>query len=91
VRGRLLRASEKRFNTLIQKRRFRVEHCFGTKPRQSHNQTTGTLSPTVQTAAQKPWSNRRRMRKIIRYADVFENPGPPLPRKRRGLKAKDKG
>jgi IS5 family transposase len=30
VRGCPLRASEKRFNTLIPKRRFRVEHCFGT-------------------------------------------------------------
>ena len=33
VRGRLLRASEKRFNTLIPKRRFRVEHCFGSMRR----------------------------------------------------------
>ena len=29
VRGRPLRASEKRFNKLISKRRFRVEQCFG--------------------------------------------------------------
>ena len=33
VRGRPLRASEKRFNTLISKRRFRVEHCFGSMKR----------------------------------------------------------
>ena len=33
VRGRPLRASEKRFNTLISKRRFRVEQCFGTMKR----------------------------------------------------------
>ena len=30
ARGRLLRASEKRFNRLISRRRFRVEQCFGT-------------------------------------------------------------
>jgi IS5 family transposase len=30
VRGRPLRASEKRFNRLIAKHRFRVEQCFGT-------------------------------------------------------------
>ena len=30
ARGRPLRASEKRFNKLISKRRFRVEQCFGT-------------------------------------------------------------
>ena len=33
VRGRPLRASEKRFNKLISKRRFRVEQCFGTMKR----------------------------------------------------------
>ena len=33
VRGRPLRASEKRFNKLISKRRFRVEQCFGTMRR----------------------------------------------------------
>ena len=33
VRGRPLRASEKRFNRLISKRRFRVEHCFGSMKR----------------------------------------------------------
>ena len=33
ARGRPLRASEKRFNTLISKRRFRVEQCFGTMKR----------------------------------------------------------
>lgn len=33
VRGRPLRASEKRFNRLISKRRFRVEQCFGTMKR----------------------------------------------------------
>jgi IS5 family transposase len=33
VRGRPLRASEKRFNTLIPKRRFRVEQCFVTMKR----------------------------------------------------------
>ena len=30
ARGRPLRASEKRFNKLISKRRFRIEQCFGT-------------------------------------------------------------
>ena len=33
VRGHPLRASEKRFNKLISKRRFRVEQCFGTMKR----------------------------------------------------------
>lgn len=33
ARNRPLRASEKRFNRLISKRRFRVEHCFGTMKR----------------------------------------------------------
>lgn len=33
ARGRPLRASEKRFNKLIPKRRFRVEQCFGTMKR----------------------------------------------------------
>ena len=33
VRNRPLRASEKRFNKLISKRRFRVEQCFGTMKR----------------------------------------------------------
>ncbi len=33
ARGRPLRASEKRFNRLIAKRRFRVEQCFGTMKR----------------------------------------------------------
>jgi IS5 family transposase len=33
VRGRPLRASEKRFTKLISKRRFRVEHCFGSMKR----------------------------------------------------------
>ena len=33
ARGRPLRASEKRFNKLISKRRFRVEQCFGTMKR----------------------------------------------------------
>jgi IS5 family transposase len=33
VRGRPLRPSEKRFNRLISKRRFRVEQCFGTMKR----------------------------------------------------------
>lgn len=33
VRGRPLRASQKRFNKLISKRRFRVEQCFGTMKR----------------------------------------------------------
>ena len=33
VRRRPLRASEKRFNKLISKRRFRVEQCFGTMKR----------------------------------------------------------
>ena len=33
VRGRPLRQSEKRFNKLISKRRFRVEQCFGTMKR----------------------------------------------------------
>ena len=33
ARGRPLRALEKRFNTLISKRRFRVEQCFGTMKR----------------------------------------------------------
>ncbi|MCP4363837.1 MAG: IS5 family transposase [Planctomycetes bacterium] len=33
VRGRPLRASEKRFNKLISKHRFRVEQCFGTMKR----------------------------------------------------------
>jgi IS5 family transposase len=33
VRGRPLRASEKRFNKLISKRRLRVEQCFGTMKR----------------------------------------------------------
>ncbi len=33
ARGRPLRASEKRFNKLIAKRRFRVEQCFGTMKR----------------------------------------------------------
>ena len=33
VRGRPLRASEKRFNRLVSKRRFRVEQCFGTMKR----------------------------------------------------------
>lgn len=33
VRGRQLRQSEKRFNKLISKRRFRVEQCFGTMKR----------------------------------------------------------
>lgn len=33
ARGRPLRASEKRFNRLISRRRFRVEQCFGTMKR----------------------------------------------------------
>lgn len=33
ARGRPLRSSEKRFNKLISKRRFRVEQCFGTMKR----------------------------------------------------------
>jgi IS5 family transposase len=33
ARGRPLRASEKRFNKLISRRRFRVEQCFGTMKR----------------------------------------------------------
>lgn len=33
ARGRPLRASEKQFNKLISKRRFRVEQCFGTMKR----------------------------------------------------------
>lgn len=33
ARGRPLRASEKRFNRLISKQRFRVEQCFGTMKR----------------------------------------------------------
>ena len=33
ARNRPLRLSEKRFNTLISKRRFRVEQCFGTMKR----------------------------------------------------------
>ena len=33
VRGRPLRASEKRFNKLISKHRFRIEQCFGTMKR----------------------------------------------------------
>ena len=33
ARGRPLRASERRFNKLISKRRFRVEQCFGTMKR----------------------------------------------------------
>ena len=33
ARGRPLRASEKRFNRLISKRRLRVEQCFGTMKR----------------------------------------------------------
>ena len=33
ARNRPLRASEKRFNKLISKRRFRVEQCFGTMKR----------------------------------------------------------
>ena len=33
ARNRPLRASEKRFNRLISKRRFRVEQCFGTMKR----------------------------------------------------------
>ena len=33
ARGRPLRASERRFNRLISKRRFRVEQCFGTMKR----------------------------------------------------------
>jgi IS5 family transposase len=33
ARGRPLRASEKRFNKLISKRRFRIEQCFGTMKR----------------------------------------------------------
>ena len=33
VRGRPLRASEKRFNRLISKQRFRIEQCFGTMKR----------------------------------------------------------
>lgn len=33
ARGRPLRASEKRFNKLIARRRFRVEQCFGTMKR----------------------------------------------------------
>ena len=33
ARGRPLKASEKRFNRLISKRRFRVEQCFGTMKR----------------------------------------------------------
>ena len=33
VRGRLLRQSQKRFNKLISKQRFRVEQCFGTMKR----------------------------------------------------------
>lgn len=33
ARGRPLRASEKRFNRLISKRRFRIEQCFGTMKR----------------------------------------------------------
>ena len=33
VRGRPLRQSQKRFNRLISKQRFRVEQCFGTMKR----------------------------------------------------------
>ena len=33
ARNRPLRSSEKRFNKLISKRRFRVEQCFGTMKR----------------------------------------------------------
>ena len=33
AQGRPLRASEKRFNRLIAKRRFRLEQCFGTMKR----------------------------------------------------------
>ena len=33
ARNRPLRASEKRFNRLISKRRFRIEQCFGTMKR----------------------------------------------------------
>ena len=33
VRGRSLRQSQKRFNKLISKQRFRVEQCFGTMKR----------------------------------------------------------
>ncbi|MBK0329383.1 IS5 family transposase [Rhodobacteraceae bacterium F11138] len=33
ARNRLLRGSEKRFNKLISKRRFRIEQCFGTMKR----------------------------------------------------------
>ena len=33
VRGRPLRQSQKRFNKLISKQRFRVEQCFGTMKR----------------------------------------------------------
>ena len=33
VRGRPLRQSEKRFNKLILKHRFRIEQCFGTMKR----------------------------------------------------------
>ncbi len=33
ARNRPLRASKKGFNKLISKRRFRVEHCFGTMKR----------------------------------------------------------
>ena len=33
ARGRPLRASEKRFNRLVSKRRFRIEQCFGTMKR----------------------------------------------------------
>lgn len=33
ARGRPLHPSEKRFNRLISKRRFRVEQCFGTMKR----------------------------------------------------------
>jgi IS5 family transposase len=33
VRGHSLRQSQKRFNKLISKQRFRVEHCFGTMKR----------------------------------------------------------
>lgn len=33
ARNRPLRASEKRFNKLISKRRFRIEQCFGTMKR----------------------------------------------------------
>ena len=36
ARGRPLRASEKRFNKLISKRRFRIEQCFGTLKRLFH-------------------------------------------------------